>query len=102
MFFHAVVMILLCLLLPLIAKWLVNPIVRELFGNSKDVLSMSVLATMAIMLVSVFIVPAVMFFVSRASRRELVQIYMKDRKSTRLNSSDVSISYAVFCLKESK
>ena len=76
MFFHAVVMILLCLLLPLIAKWLVNPIVSELFGNSKDVLSMSVLATMAIMLVSVFIVPAVMFFVSRASRRELVPIYM--------------------------
>ena len=76
MYFHAAVMILLCLLLPLIAKWLVNPIVRELFGNSKDVLSMSVLATMAIMLVSVFIVPAVMFFVSRASRRELVPIYM--------------------------
>ena len=76
MFFHAVVMILLCLLLPLIAKWLVNPIVKVLFGNSKDVLSMSVLATMAIMLVSVFIVPAVMFFVSRASRRELVPIYM--------------------------
>ncbi len=76
MYFHAVVMILLCLLLPLIAKWLVNPIVRELFGNSKDVLSMSVLATMAIMLVSVFIVPTVMFFVSRASRRELVPIYM--------------------------
>src|SRR5699024_12870180 len=26
--------------------------------------------------------------------------YMKDRKSTRLNSSHVSISYAVFCLKK--
>src|SRR5699024_11226282 len=26
--------------------------------------------------------------------------YIKDRKSTRLNSSHVSISYAVFCLKK--
>src|SRR5699024_9112422 len=29
-------------------------------------------------------------------------IYLKDRKSTRLNSSHVSISYAVFCLKKKK
>src|SRR5699024_12654812 len=27
-------------------------------------------------------------------------IYIQDRKSTRLNSSHVSISYAVFCLKK--
>lgn len=76
MIFHVMVMLLLCLLLPFVAVWIVNPIVRELFGNSKDVLSMSVLATMAIMLVSVFIVPAAMFFISRASHRELVPIYM--------------------------
>ncbi len=41
-----------------------------------DVLSMSVLTTMAIMLVSIFIVPAVMFFISRRSHREIVPIYM--------------------------
>src|SRR5690625_6889917 len=28
--------------------------------------------------------------------------YSGDRKSTRLNSSDVAISYAVFCLKKKK
>src|SRR5699024_12086277 len=28
--------------------------------------------------------------------------HVKDRKSTRLNSSHVSISYAVFCLKKKK
>src|SRR5690606_42144284 len=28
--------------------------------------------------------------------------YLKDRKSTRLNSSHVKISYAVFCLKKKK
>src|SRR5690349_23793570 len=31
-----------------------------------------------------------------------VQKYLKDRKSTRLNSSHVEISYAVFCLKKKK
>ena len=69
-------MLLLCLLLPLVARWLVNPIVRQLFGISKDVLSMSVLTTMAIMLVSIFVVPAAMFFISRRSQAELVPIYM--------------------------
>ena len=76
MFFHAAVMLLLCLLLPLVAIWVVNPIVRELFGNSTDVLSMRVLTTMAIMLVSIFIVPVAMFFISRRSHREIVPIYM--------------------------
>src|SRR5437868_14761863 len=35
-------------------------------------------------------------------RRELVSSHVEDRKSTRLNSSHVSISYAVFCLKKKK
>src|SRR5699024_1427228 len=33
---------------------------------------------------------------------EFAHIYSLDRKSTRLNSSHVSISYAVFCLKKNK
>ena len=37
---------------------------------------MSVLTTMAVMLISVLIVPTVMFFISRASHRRLVPIYM--------------------------
>ena len=76
MSFHAIVMLLLCLFLPIVAITVVNPIVRELFGNTHDVLSMSVLTTMAIMLVSIFIVPVVMFFISRRSHQELVPIYM--------------------------
>src|SRR5699024_12625478 len=34
--------------------------------------------------------------------KELINDYCIDRKSTRLNSSHVSISYAVFCLKKKK
>src|SRR5690554_7189994 len=35
-------------------------------------------------------------------RRQLRQHHIQDRKSTRLNSSHVRISYAVFCLKKKK
>src|SRR5690606_41697068 len=38
---------------------------------------------------------------SRAQRQATVS-WKKDRKSTRLNSSHVKISYAVFCLKKKK
>src|SRR5215208_7658878 len=37
---------------------------------------------------------------ARALRRRL--LHRRDRKSTRLNSSHVAISYAVFCLKKKK
>src|SRR5207253_11258892 len=33
---------------------------------------------------------------------EFVRLNVEDRKSTRLNSSHVAISYAVFCLKKKK
>src|SRR5436305_3688568 len=33
---------------------------------------------------------------------QLARLHVRDRKSTRLNSSHVRISYAVFCLKKKK
>src|SRR5690242_21609393 len=36
------------------------------------------------------------------NRREIMDSRLEDRKSTRLNSSHMSISYAVFCLKKKK
>ena len=76
MFVHAAIMLLLCLLLPFVATTVVDPIVAEMFGHSQAVLSMGVLTTMAVMLVSILIVPTIMFFVSKAARRQLVEIYM--------------------------
>src|SRR5690625_5665363 len=38
----------------------------------------------------------------RLERELTVNSYFQDRKSTRLNSSHVAISYAVFCLKKKK
>src|SRR5690242_21131013 len=42
----------------------------------------------------------ILAIVSRNHRQEQAQVI--DRKSTRLNSSHMSISYAVFCLKKKK
>src|SRR5690625_3537656 len=36
----------------------------------------------------------------KSGERVLVQVVREDRKSTRLNSSHVAISYAVFCLRK--
>src|SRR5439155_18861326 len=38
--------------------------------------------------------------VTRGVHRVAVRLRTRDRKSTRLNSSHVAISYAVFCLKQ--
>src|SRR5947199_3787747 len=38
----------------------------------------------------------------RESRKSTVYLDSRDRKSTRLNSSHLGISYAVFCLKKKK
>src|SRR3712207_8679799 len=40
--------------------------------------------------------------VEQAGPAELVGDHLRDRKSTRLNSSHANISYAVFCLKKKK
>ena len=76
MYVHAVSMLLLCLLFPFLATFVVNPIILEIFGASHEVLSMSVLTTMAVMLASVIFVPATMFLVTRSAHRDYVPIYM--------------------------
>src|SRR5262245_62606765 len=38
--------------------------------------------------------------ISKAGNRRIRTLMLQDRKSTRLNSSHLGISYAVFCLKK--
>src|SRR5699024_794116 len=45
-------------------------------------------------------IPAVKYISDRIAVMYMGEIVELDRKSTRLNSSHVSISYAVFCLKK--
>ncbi|MGI6007110.1 MAG: NADH-quinone oxidoreductase subunit L [Ruminococcus sp.] len=76
MYVHAALMLLLCVLLPVMASHVINPITGHLFGGNHPVLSMGVLTTMAIMLVSVIGVPAIMFLVTRRAKKDYVPIYM--------------------------
>src|SRR5690606_42166221 len=46
--------------------------------------------------------PSISLGSSSISMMEMAAAYAADRKSTRLNSSHVKISYAVFCLKKKK
>src|SRR5207253_774582 len=55
--------------------------------------------------VELYVLPGIgrLFLEGNAAVAPLVgSIYLGDRKSTRLNSSHVAISYAVFCLKKKK
>src|SRR5690554_7679262 len=44
--------------------------------------------------------PSIAFKAAQMQDEEKAFLFMRDRKSTRLNSSHVRISYAVFCLKK--
>lgn len=76
MYIHAACMLLLCLLFPFLATTVVDPIILEIFGSTHAVLSMSVLTTMAVMLMSVLFVPSLMFLLTRSTHRHYVPIYM--------------------------
>src|SRR5690625_5533799 len=57
--------------------------------------------TTGFMLTMAVVIPLTGFLMGRFSTRQVFSIAMTlDRKSTRLNSSHVAISYAVFCLKK--
>src|SRR2546430_13372640 len=46
--------------------------------------------------------PSIAYGSLRHVRKKILQVTVRDRKSTRLNSSHSQISYAVFCLKKKK
>src|SRR5699024_11458967 len=67
----------------------------QYFTNPGDELFINIVIVALILLVIIAVTVGVIFIL-QALRK------IPDRKSTRLNSSHVSISYAVFCLKKKK
>src|SRR5699024_11547360 len=61
-----------------------------------------IIILLVIVAVICIIIYAVMSGIAEVSllQSNLLSFFTRDRKSTRLNSSHVSISYAVFCLKK--
>ena len=63
---HAVMMVLLCLLFPLLSKVYVHPLLLELYGVYKDVLPESILYMLIVIILMVFIAPILSYaYVSR-------------------------------------
>ena len=62
---HAVLMVLLCILFPLLSKVYVNPLIEEMFGSVTDVLPNNVLIMLSFIILLVFAVPFVSYVYSR-------------------------------------
>src|SRR3712207_7910321 len=79
--------------------------IRDVLGNeSPVVLSREVYVTAALVGATVFVVLSGLGLERESALGAglLVALVVRDRKSTRLNSSHANISYAVFCLKKKK
>src|SRR5690554_7147743 len=77
-------------------------VTKETALNSSSILAMSFPETIKNNLGNAIFQKACDNFYQTSSLKEalLAAEYLEDRKSTRLNSSHVRISYAVFCLKK--
>ncbi|MCR5515321.1 MAG: NADH-quinone oxidoreductase subunit L [Lachnospira sp.] len=73
---HAILMIALCALFPLVSETFVNPLVNEMFGSSENVLSNQVLFTLIIIIVVVFAVPFLAYLSSKQQTQDLKLSYM--------------------------
>ena len=62
---HAILMILLCMLFPLLSAVYVNPLVQEMYGTAMNVLPANILVVLVIIILLVFAVPVLAYVYSR-------------------------------------
>lgn len=62
---HAVMMVLLCMLFPILSRIYVNPLLEEMFGTYTDVLPNNILVMLSLIILLVFAVPVLSFVYSR-------------------------------------
>ncbi len=73
---HAVLMVLLCMLFPLLSEVYVNPLITSMFGEAQNVLPQGVLYTLVAVIVIVFAVPVLSYVYSKNMRKTFVLSYM--------------------------
>ncbi|MCR5451039.1 MAG: NADH-quinone oxidoreductase subunit L [Lachnospiraceae bacterium] len=73
---HAVLMILLCLLFPVLTKVYVGPLLTEMFGYSTDVLPTNILIMLVIIILLVFAVPFLAYIYNKNVKTNVKLSYM--------------------------
>lgn len=73
---HAVLMVALCIFLPVISVYYVDPLLVEMFGTYTDVLSMSVLYLLVFIIALIFLVPVITFRYSAGVQTNVKLSYM--------------------------
>lgn len=76
MFFHAVLLIALCVSFPFVSKWIAEPMIMDMFNSSSSVLSDDNFVIMVVLVAAIFIVPIFNYFLSKAFKSMDVIAYM--------------------------
>lgn len=76
MYFHAILLILLCVGFPFTSKYVIEPLMYDMYGVSSPVISEGNIAIMVIMICAVFIVPSVNYLLTRKRNDKRVMVYM--------------------------
>lgn len=76
MYFHAVLLILLCVGFPVVSSYVIEPLMMEMYGASSPVISEGNIAIMVIMICAVFVVPSVNYLLTRKRKDKTVMVYM--------------------------
>lgn len=76
MYIHSVAMVLVCLCFPVMSSAVVQPIVEAMYGTVDPAISTGNLTIMMILLVSVFVVPALVYIFAKKVHRRQVLNYM--------------------------
>lgn len=76
MYFHAVLLILLCVGFPFVSGHLIEPLMIEMYGESSPVISEGNIAIMVIMICAIFVVPSINYLLTRNREDKTVMVYM--------------------------
>lgn len=76
MYFHAVLLILLCVGFPFVSHYVIEPLMLEMYGAASPVISEGNIAIMVIMICAVFVVPSINYLLTRNRKDKRVMVYM--------------------------
>lgn len=76
MYFHAILLILLCVGFPILSKYIIEPMMLEMYGVSSPVISEGNIVIMVVMVCAIFIVPTINYFWTKRMKEEPVIVYM--------------------------